>query len=225
MPENTSDAAVIIPQRNHEELTRACVCSLRTCEGDDVPVIVVDDGSDESIDEHVAEKVRVVSQPRRGLTAAWNAGIDAVRTRFVVLLNNDVVIGEPFVERLLTPLDEGRASIVGVEWRTEPLVPACLTPRLPGRRLVSGWCWAFGRSLWERLGGFDEALRLYFSDTDFQCRAAAQRRPTGRVLTIIAAPSLRHWGHRTARDDPRRMEQWRADRERFLTKWKREAIG
>ncbi len=219
------DATVIIPQRNHGSLTAACIESLRRWEGENWPIVVVDDGSSDGSPELIElaaiPNCRVLRQMSLGVTAAWNAGIQSVTTPFVVLLNNDVLVDGPVLDELLKPLQYRQALIAGVEWRREPLIPRQLESRFPGRQLLAGWCFSFETELWSQLGGFDESLRLYYSDTDFQCRAAQclPMASAGRVLSVVPLMPLRHLGHQTSRLVPERASRWQADRARFLCKW------
>lgn len=217
------DATLVIPQRNRGELTVACLESLRRQEQSAWPVIVVDDGSSDPAPQRVRQVLRpadeLIAQTHAGVTHAWNRGITAVTTPFVVLMNNDVLCHGPGLDHLLAPLRTGTARITGAEARIERwLPPACLTG-CPGGRLLSGWCLAFAKDLWTRLGGFDESLRLYWSDTDFQCRAG--RLAPGRADVLLAVDGLpfQHLGHQTTRDDTNRQRQWHTDRLAFLRKW------
>jgi GT2 family glycosyltransferase len=217
------DATIVIPQRNLGGLTQACVRGLRRQESE-CRIVIVDDGSTDGSEllfgrcRSLTGELCVVGRPPRGVTAAWNAGLARVETRFAVLLNNDVVIRGPFLDRLLAPLREERGAISGAAWRVEPLAPRKF---IPDGRLLEGWCLAFATELWSRLGGFDESLRTYWSDTDFQCRAARCYGRSARAAPLVVVSSLPivHLGHRTARRDPGRGAQWRGDRERFLRKW------
>lgn len=228
MEMSSQDVTVVIPQRRRADLTRRCVATMRRWEGTWLAVIVVDDGSDDDSAEQIRRagfpNCRVVTQPPRGVTAAWNTGIQHARTSFVVLLNNDVEIRGTFVERLVGPLRNHRALIVGAEWRHEPHLPPQIRTSLKQARMLAGWCLAFRRDLWQRLAGFDESLAMYFSDTDFQCRAAIDSssiQPTGsRCVLHSAGPlPLRHLGHQTTQSDPQRNLQWRLDRAAFLQAW------
>lgn len=219
------DVTIIVPQRGRAELTLQCVRSLRDFEGSLPSVLVVDDGSGNDSAAQVRRAAlpncRVVEQPALGVTAAWNTGLRNVQTSEVVLLNNDVVVRGQFLERLLDSRRTRQAAIMGAEWRVEPLAPRRLAAQLPGHRLLAGWCFAFGLGLWRRLGGFDEAMKLYWSDTDFQCRAVEHLESTAPhgILRSAGPLPLRHLGHQTVRLDPRRSLQWQQDRSAFLRKW------
>lgn len=220
------DATIVLPQHGQAELTLQCVRSLRWIEGELSPVIVVDDGSGDDSAERIRRanlpNCRLVEQPTSGVTAAWNTGLRHVETPVAILLNNDVVVHGRFLEQLVHPLRIRRASMAGVEWRRELLIPRSISTHLDTERLLAGWCIAFGIELWQRLGGFDDAMKVYYSDTDFQCRALEREFEAGLPSNPLHAAGplpLRHLGHQTARRDPRRRLQWQLDRNAFLSKW------
>jgi GT2 family glycosyltransferase len=166
-------ATIVIPQHGEAELTIACVRSLRRWESENWPIVIVDDGSGpadrERIERELPETL-LQQQSHLGVTAAWNAGWRWVSTPYVIFLNNDVVARAGWVASLLQPLINGDVLACGTTWRTERGLPADVLARLPSTRFVEGWCFAASVAVLERLGGFDESLRLYFSDTDLQSR-------------------------------------------------------
>lgn len=213
------DTTVIIPQYGQPELTARCVASLRQHETARWPVLIVDDGSppaDRCLRRAARDNSeRFVSVRHRGVTAAWNIGCRLAETEFVVLVNNDVLWQGPALAELRQSLSRGGGTIAGVGWRTERECPAAFASEVQHPAFVEGWCWGFARETWRRLGGFDESLRLYFSDTDFQYRA-------GRELQgerVVSRVPLHHAGHRSTRLLGDRRRQWRRDRQRFLEKW------
>jgi GT2 family glycosyltransferase len=212
-------ASVVIPQRGHVDLTVACVEGLRVHEGRGVEIVVVDDGTegDWRATQTTLEGlgVRVVAQAAAGVTAAWNRGWKESRGGIVVFLNNDVRIEGAFVDRLRVPLAERAAHVAGVEWRWEGTAPG---GAIPGWMCLAGYCFAVRRDWLSERGGFDERMRVYWSDTDAQWEAR-QAGEAAALVRVETAGAVRHLGHRTAREMPGRRGVWRGDREAFLGKW------
>jgi GT2 family glycosyltransferase len=217
-----SDATIIVPQHNRPELTIACVQSLRAHERADWPVIVVDDGScGDALNRTRAalSDAVILSQPHRGVTAAWNLGVRSVSTPFVVLLNNDVVATGPWVRQLLRPLLREEALLSGIELREERAVSPRVLSALGLRQFLAGWCFAFSARVFDAVGGFDERLRLYFSDTDFQARVIRDCGQENNRLIFQTGLPLRHAAHRSTRDLSDRHAIWLRDRAQFIGKW------
>lgn len=213
--------AVVIPQRGQVELTEACVRGLRRWESPEIEIVVVDDGSPMECRVETRELellgCRVVWRAATGVTASWNAGWRRSRGDIVVFLNNDVVVHGPFLEQLVAPLMEpgesksdaavGRARVAGVRWREERGVG----------RVLEGWCFATARETLCELGGFDERMRVYFSDTEYQ-RRVGERWGPGSLSVAEGVWPVEHLGHRTAHARSWQSERrvvWRADRAVF----------
>lgn len=216
------DATIIIPQFDSAELTCACIESLRQVEPVAWPIVVVDDGSSPASRREVAARrfagTQVVRQSHTGVSAAWNRGAAVARTRFVVFLNNDVLVRGPSIDRLVEPLRRGTAILSGVRSRREAALPPEVLRRLPTDRFVEGWCFATPLDLFRRLGGFDETMRVYWSDTDFQARLVAVSGESERSIAVADVP-LKHLGHRTAHRLRERKRIWQDDRAAFIAKW------
>lgn len=218
-------ATIVIPQHGQAELTIACVLSLRRWESGNWPIVIVDDGSDPADRERIERELpETVLQPQshRGVTAAWNAGWRRVGTPYVIFLNNDVVAGARWVDAILQPIVSGKRLASGAAWRTERALPADVTGRLPSTQFAEGWCFATSVAALERLGGFDESLRLYFSDTDLQSRLMRMYGVDALGIVKEAQEALRHRGHASTRRLPQRRAIWTSDRERFISKWRSE---
>lgn len=194
--------SIIIPQRGHQtRLTEPLVATIQKWEPE-AEILVIEDGTP----GQDIPGTRMLHNQGRGVTAAWNLGCQRASGDFLVLLNNDVICTGPFLKKLLARSGQG---IAGTVMRPDPDVNIYL---------LEGWCLAFSREVYQRLGGFDESMRLYFSDTDFQCRAHR----SGLTLTSVPLATIRHLGHRTAHDRsivPNRKKIWHEDRKTFLRKW------
>jgi GT2 family glycosyltransferase len=216
-------ATVIIAQYGEPQLTINCVQSLRRWHGDVPDIVVVDDGSDQVDIEAVARaglsNVRLLRRPHQGVTAAWNSGAATAEGDVLIFLNNDVITTGRWVCRLTGALADDDSFVAGVEWRTERLARAEALERLPTRGFAAGWCFAVRRGDFQRVGGFREELRLYYSDTDLQARLLMDRGRGGEGITIVPKLALRHLGHATTSKCADRRRQWRADRGQFEALW------
>lgn len=216
MAETPPEVTIVIPQYNEVDLTIQAIESIRRYEPVAWPIVVVDNGSTPQSIRRLCSlsfpQVTIRALPRAGLTAAWNLAARHVTTESIIFLNNDTIATGPWVERLIAPVRHGSSPVAAPEVRTESLVS-------PPVELPTGWCFAIRRSAWEAIGGFDEALALYFSDTDFLLHI--RQRCPAHPWTIVSGLPLTHLAHRTAHRLPDRTRCWLSDRERFLARWRR----
>lgn len=219
------DCTIIIAQHQQIGLTEACITSFRAAHGSAVRILLADDGSGPEVLRRSQDRcwanAEVIALPARcGVTRAWNEAARHATTSRIVFLNNDVVSDGVWLEPLLAPLDEPGIAICGVELRRETRVPVDVQHRLPVQEFLSGWCFGLRRQTWKRLGGFDESMRLYFSDTDLQCRiASGEAGTTSTMPAIVTGLPLRHRGAQTTSRLKSRRDDWHRDRRRFLARW------
>jgi len=195
-----ADLAIVVVACNSVETTRRCLRSIaRTV---DVPyeLVLVDNGSTDSIPELFAEieRARIVRfDENRGYSAGVNAGVAAAGpAELVLLLHNDVVLTEGCVGRLVDTLHRENAAAVGpqaVVARSPQRVPArpfrhiidlethAATVAATNRRRslgtdsLGGFCLLVRKDAFDSVGGFDETFsHLLYSDIDF-CRRLATR--------------------------------------------------
>lgn len=96
---------VVIPNWNGMKFLKTCLDSLRLQDTEDFETLVVDnhseDGSVDFIRERYPEVRLIVHEENLGFTGGVNAGIEASRSPFVLLLNNDTECDPHFVKALL----------------------------------------------------------------------------------------------------------------------------
>jgi GT2 family glycosyltransferase len=94
--------SIVVPAYNAAATIGSAVGSALAQTRSELEVIVVDDGSTDATADRVAQigdpRVRLISQPNRGLPAARNAGIASARGRFVSLLDSDDLLLPRYLE-------------------------------------------------------------------------------------------------------------------------------
>ena len=187
----------------------------------------------------------LVEAPRFNFAAACNRGAAAARGDLLCLLNDDVAPRDPaWLAAMVGHLADPAIGVVGARLLypdgTVQHAGVVLRPDgtgahwhrfLPARaggyggraRLaqeysaVTGACLLTRRTLWERLGGLDEAFATAFNDVDFCLRA----RQAGAGVVLAAEAELTHgesqsFGRHYGPDEAPRN---RADRARLLARF------
>jgi GT2 family glycosyltransferase len=190
------DVTILLLAFRGPEHTRACVRSLLDDPSSrDLPIVIVDNGSDDGSAETLEREFREVSVIRlnenRGFAGGVNYAIPRIDTKYIALLNNDMRVPHGWLDQPLRLLRTSPAlgcvgatvrswdgTVVEFEGRLEdafgiscpPSVEGSLADRpTPDRPtlFVSGGAMVFDREAAEEIGGFDESFFLYQEDVDF----------------------------------------------------------
>jgi GT2 family glycosyltransferase/glycosyltransferase involved in cell wall biosynthesis len=206
-------ASVVVVTYNGLEMTRACLESLleKTAYGD-WELIVVDNGSSDGTPDYLRAlserqpSVRIVlNDSNRGFAPANNQGIRAATGEFLVLLNNDTVVTQGWLGRLLRHLDDRGVGLVGPvtnnignEAQIETDYPDMAgmedfaerySRTHAGRAfdipMLAMFCLAMRRALVDEVGMLDERYEIgMFEDDDFS------RSVKARGLRIVCAEDV-----------------------------------
>ncbi len=110
--------SIVIPCFNVEEYVAECLDSVCAQTHRNLDVVLVDDGSTDST-AHILgrrarndDRMRIVTQPNRGLGAARNAGIDLATGAFIFFLDSDDVLPVDAIGRLVARAQQGGADLV-----------------------------------------------------------------------------------------------------------------
>jgi N-acetylglucosaminyl-diphospho-decaprenol L-rhamnosyltransferase len=172
-----------------------------------LPAIVVDNAStDGSADIADAAGAVVVRNPaNRGFGAANNLGVRAATTDWVLLLNPDATLAPGFMEAMAAAIAAHPDAAILVPAITTSkgrfakhrsiLTPPSFRPRqlAPGIRSIgfaSGGVMLARQDVLLKLGGFDDALFLYFEDDDLSRRVL----DAGHAILLVEAAVAVHAG-------------------------------
>lgn len=199
LPASRPRVSVIIPNWNGARHLRECLDSLKKQTFADFETVVVDNGSEDESLSLLSEDypwVEVVAlDDNRGFSAAVNRGIEASRSEYVVLMNNDTRARPDWLERMVVAMDsQPLASFAACKMlRYDPphdidSAGDSLSLFHGGKNMGAGEpatshdrpAWVFGacagaaiyrRCLFDDIGLFDEDFFLIYEDVDIDLRA------------------------------------------------------
>jgi succinoglycan biosynthesis protein ExoA len=203
----STPVSIVIPCLNEERFIRAVLESLaRQYELGCFEIIIVEGLSNDRTREVIAGfahdnprlAVRVIDNPDRDIPKALNLGIDAATGEIIVRMDAHSIPSPGYVRRCVKLLTEGDAAVVGMPWKicagndslmARAIALAVAHPFGIGdakyRLNISASEYvdtvpfgAFKKSLWQRIGGFNEKL-LANEDYDFNYRV---RKDGGLIL-------------------------------------------
>lgn len=216
------EVTVIIPNWNGEAFLEGCLSSLRKQTYKEFEVILVDNGSSDNSVAFVREnfpEVRIhCFTVNTGFCHAVNAGIRMAASPYVILLNNDTVCEECFVEELLTGIKR-RPQSFSCQARMLQLYHPDLVDDAGDYYCALGWAFADGKGrpavrytrekkifaacggaviynkrMIEKVGFFDEKHFAYLEDIDIGYRARIQ----GYENWLIPSAVVYHAGSGTS---------------------------
>ena len=237
-------ASIVMLSWNAADFTRLAVESIRAVTRYPHEIIVVDNGSDEPtlrvLESLAADHgVRVVHNGRNlGFGGGMNVGMAHARGDVVVILNNDVIVTEGWLEDMIGALELRRTvgctaprsnqvaseQILAVPYADDVAMHRFAAERrraLRGRGYVAhrvvGFCLCIDRKVIDEIGGFDPRYGLgNFEDDDLAVRIRA----AGWGIFVCDDVFIHHFGSvsfkANALDHRAHMERnWRA----FSEKW------
>lgn len=191
--------SIVIPNFNGKKYLDGVLKSLARQTYRDFEIILVDNGSTDGSIEYVKEgypHVRLIQLPENmGFCKAVNEGIKLSRARYVILLNNDTEAHKDFVKELVAAMDRHRKAFSCAS-RMIRFDDRSLLDDAGNFYCALGWSYARGkdrdihtyeeeekifaacagaaiyrRSIFHRIGYFDEEHFAYLEDTDIGYRA------------------------------------------------------
>lgn len=185
------EVSVIIPVYNREAAVRAAAASVVAQTYHDLEILVVDDGSDAPLAGFEDARVRVIRHnANKGAAAARNTGVQNATGLWIAFLDSDDLW---LPEKLERQMERGQAGVVLCDalFRTNGRDSVRALPQTPdwaalidrGHGFNLGSAALIRKSVFERVGPFDEAMRR-LEDWDWMLRAQEH----GVDFTTVAQP-------------------------------------
>jgi len=197
--------SVVVCSYNGSKTLDGCLKSLQKLNYPDYEVVVIDDGSTDSVPEIAARYsyIRYLRQTNKGLSVARNVGMDMADGEIIAYTDDDCFADEDWLYYLVAKLLDSDASGVGgpnlLPTHDGP-VAACVSasPGTPAHILIDdsqaehvpGCNMAFWADRLRAIGGFDPAYRAAGDDVDVCWRLEADGE------RIAYSPAAMVWHHR-----------------------------
>ncbi|MBJ7470236.1 MAG: glycosyltransferase [Solirubrobacteraceae bacterium] len=244
-PPRPAISVCVAVYRHHDaptvaDLARSIPAALDGLEGE---LIVTLNGIDAEQLDLAADVVTVPLETNHGVAIGWNRAASVARGEVVCFVNDDLVLGPRalrlLVEALRAHPDAAVVGPRGALWNIDAArhtTYVTTAHRPPGDvvecDMVSGFCFAVRRDVFEQIGGIDEAYTpCGFEEIDL---CTAVRADAGRRVLAVAGVEFRHEFAISAAD-PRTVVRYlgkaetlssieRRNRAHFLGKWRGRGI-
>lgn len=196
---NNPNISIVVLAHNRLDMTKSCLESIKNFTKS-YELIFVDnastDGTPEWVKKEFPEAKLIINNKNLGVAKARNQGVKESKEDFIVLIDNDCIVDNGWIEDLLDGINNG-ASISGIEaWNLG-------SDNCPCGKCISytnnfgylgGACCLFKRSVFEEIGLFDEGFSpAYYEDVDICIRAKKK----GLKLSWVNTSKIVHREHAT----------------------------
>ena len=174
---------VVIPCYNQAKYLERCVGSIARQTKACHQVIIVDDGSPDDVPKEVETlvsrypelNIKLIRQANKGLSGARNAGICAAQTGWVIPLDADDEISNQFIEFSKLSQWKNRSDVVYTNVKSDQygFVPMNFEPGSLAKKNTIVCTCLIRKDLWEKVGGYDECMKLGFEDWEFWIRCVS----------------------------------------------------
>lgn len=185
------NVSFVIPAYNEALIIGATIDAIIAAVGRDVhaEIIVVDNAStDDTYNVAACHPVRVIQEPRKGITNARQAGYMAAKYPWIACIDADTIIPPGWLDRARSGVGDPRVVAVTGPLRylgLSPLVLAGIDLFYVGARVlhhtvgatIQGGNCLIKRSALDMVGGFDTSIEFYGEDT----RTASLLSTVGKV--------------------------------------------
>ena len=239
--DNDKKTSIIIPYYNNGFYTYQCIKSIQANTHLNYEILIIDNASTDKW----ANKIKAIkgikyirNRSNLGFAGAVNTGLRQAIGDYLLILNNDVIVSQFWLERMLLPIERGELDLVGpisneisgpqkinlnyngldeYHIKSKHYTNKYKSKLIRTDRVV-GFCMLFKRELFNDIGYFDERYEIgNFEDDDYCLRLKLKNYRMGFTHGCY----IHHYGSLSFKNNQFTYNDiLNVNRERFLTKWK-----
>ena len=208
---------------NALKFTKECVESIENNTDYPHEIIFIDNGSTDGTVDYLETLQKTnphyrvnANESNLGFAAGNNQGVKAARGKYVMLLNNDVLVSRGWLEDLVAALERdrrigmvgpvtnhisGRQVIADVPYADTPgfhefaaRVRAAKKGTVTPRRRIAGFAFLMRKQLYDELGGLEESFGSGNYEDDDLCLRVRER---NQAVMVAEGVFIHHYGSRT----------------------------
>ncbi|UCD38313.1 MAG: glycosyltransferase, partial [Fidelibacterota bacterium] len=238
--------SIVMLTFNALEYTKRCVDSLSQHTAYPHEIIFVDNGSTDGTKDYLRDLVAtnanyqlIDNETNVGFSAGNNQGAKEARGKYLLLLNNDVLVADGWLESLVSGLERderigmigpisnhisGLQQLADIPYQNDEeyygfakTIRTANQGKVTPRRRIAGFAILVRRALYDQLGGLDETFSSGNYEDDDLCLRAREK---GYAIMVDESTLLHHFGSRTFADNVIDYEaSLRMNEKIFRTKW------
>lgn len=169
--------SIIIPCYNDGQYLQECIDSVLSYTGTlELEIIIVNDGSTDTKTLELLNvleqnnKIKIIHQANRGLSAARNQGIQISQADFFIPLDSDDMINPAFIDSAYRSITQGNDVVYGNVQLFGEKQELKITQWNPYTQMYVNGIHAFAiirKSIWKQIGGYDVNMKLGYEDWEF----------------------------------------------------------
>ncbi|MCD0471089.1 glycosyltransferase family A protein [Flavobacterium sp. JAS] len=178
--ENIKLVSIVIPCYNDKDYIQESVNSALNQSYEHIEVIIIDDGSDEATKKVLAsinhEKIKLITQENKGLSAARNVGIANANGEYILTLDADDFFENSFLEKAVHILNSDlEVGVVGCFTNYFEDNYKIVHKNYPSGGNIDDFLFKtntaanslFRKKCWLDAGGYDENMKKGYEDWEF----------------------------------------------------------
>lgn len=238
--------SIIILTWNAHEYTIKCISSIRRHTNYPHEIIFVDNGSTDGTVEYLRKLVKeyphyklIENQENKGFAAGNNQGVAAANGEYIMLLNNDVLVSDGWLEGMVESLERdekigmvgpitnsisGRQQIISIPYVDDEgfikfarQIKKTFTGRLTPRYRIAGFAILMRKALYEEVGGLDESFGTGNYEDDDLCLKVREK---GYAIMVDESVFIHHYRSQTFIENKiNYRDSLSVNESRFRKKW------